>query len=303
MTKPTNGPGLASAADREMLTDLWVRSFDDPERYVRNFHGMLAKPENTVVYREDGQIVSAAYLIPADLHIGDEVYPSYYFYAASTHPDFRRRGFMEQIIRFSRTLCEERGIDFLVLAPTGNDLYQYFSRFGFRANFYLKTTQLDRGQLLALAEKLDPSAPEETGAAGMPPVTEMLRVRNDTLRAGSYLEFDPQTLQYMLFEHLFRGGKTLLKEDAYVLYRLTEEDDGTTTLTVRELCSASAPEKLLRTLATVDADRYILNLPAYDNLRGGKTSTGRAGMDLAVSKRAVKAERAMKNAYIGLTMS
>lgn len=301
-TKKTDGTGLASRADFEALTDLWARSFDDPEPYIRNFHTLLAEPENTVVFRDGDRIVSAAYLIPADLHIGDETYRAYYFYAASTHPDHRRHGYMEQVIRYCRTLCEERNIDFLVLVPAGNDLYQYYSRFGFRANFYLKTTQLDRQQLLTLVEKLDPEEPEETETTGLPPVTEMERVRKAALSGGSYLEFDRKTLQYMLFEHLYRGGKTLLQEDAYVLYRLEEEDDGTTTLTVKEFCSAAAPEKLLRALTAVDADRYILNLPAFDTIRGGKTSTGRAGMDLAVSKRAVKAERTMKNAYIGLTM-
>lgn len=302
MSKKTAGPGLAAPADREALIDLWSRSFGDPEPYIRNFHTLLAEPENTVVFRDGDRIVSAVYLIPAVLHIGEEDYAAYYFYAASTHPDHRRHGYMEQVIRYCRSLCEERDIDFLILVPAGNDLYQYYSRFGFRANFYLKTTQLDRQQLLTLVDKLDPEEPEDPGEAGLPPVTEMQRVRAAALSGGSYVEFDRETLQYMLFEHLYSGGKTLLQEDAYVLYRLNEEEDGKTTLTVRELCSATAPEKLLRALAAVEADRYVLNLPAFDSLRGGKTSTGRAGMDLAVSKRAVKAERTMKNAYIGLTM-
>ncbi|MBO4383457.1 MAG: GNAT family N-acetyltransferase [Clostridia bacterium] len=301
MTKQLTGPGLASRADFGVLADLWARSFDDSERYIRNFQSLLAEPENTVVYREKGQVVSCAYLLPAVLHIGDNTYNAYYFYAAATDPDYRRRGYMEQVIRYSRTLCEERDIDFLILVPAGNDLYQYYSRFGFRANFYLKTTQLDREQLLALVEKLDPAAPESDEGTGLPAPTEMLRVRRESLAGGSYLDFDGKTLQYMLFEHLYCGGKTLLTEDGYVLYDL-KEDDGTVTLNVKELCSSDAPEKLLRPLSAIEADRYVLNLPAFDSIRGGKTSTGRAGMDLAVTPRAVKAERTMKNAYIGLTL-
>ncbi|MBQ8084279.1 MAG: GNAT family N-acetyltransferase [Clostridia bacterium] len=296
------GPGLASGADFETLTELWTLSFGAPAPIIRNIQTLVADPDRTVVYREDGKAVAGAYLLETTLHIGDDTYSAYYLFAAATHPDFRRKGYMGQIIRYCRTLCEERDIDFLVLVPTDNDLYKYFSRFGFRANFYLKTTQLDREQLLAMVEKME--LPEEETSdepAGFVP-TEMHAIRLASLKDGSHVEFDRQTLQYLFFEHVYRGGKTILLEDGYVLYDLTTDDTGDTVLKVRELCAAEEPGRLLQKLSDIEADQYVLNLPAFDSLRGGRTSTGRAGMDLAVSKRAVKAERTMKNAYIGLTM-
>ncbi|MBP5272322.1 MAG: GNAT family N-acetyltransferase [Clostridia bacterium] len=296
------GPGLASGADIEMLTALWSSSFGDPEPLIRNFLTVVASNENTVVYREDGRVVSCAFLIPATLHIGRDTYRAYYFYAAATLPDERRQGYMEQVIRFSRSLCEERGIDFLVLVPTNNDLYQYFSRFGFRANFYLKTTEMDRGQLTALAEKMVSGDGEEAAVPVAFAPTEMQAIREQALAAGSWLEFDRSTLQYLFFDHVFRGGKTLLLPDGYALYELSEDDSGERVLKVRELCSVGDPGKLLKELVAVEADRYVLNLPAFDSIRGGRTATGRAGMDLAISKEAVRAERSMKNAYIGLTL-
>lgn len=295
-----SGPGLASGADYETLTELWSLSFGDPAPFVKTLQTLIASPDRTVVFREDGRSVAGAYLLESTLHIGDETFTAYYLFGAATHPDYRRKGYMGQIIRYCRTLCEERNIDYLVLVPTDNDLYKYFSRFGFRANFYLKTTQLDREQLLAMVEKMDVSEEETDTTAGFVP-TEMQEIRREALSGGSYLEFDRQTLQYLFFEHVYRGGKTILLEDGYVLYDLSADDTGETVLRVRELCGEAAQGNLLSKLSEVEADQYILNLPAFDNLRGGKTSTGRAGMDLAVSKRAVKAERTMKNAYIGLT--
>ena len=293
-----SGPGLASGADFETLAELWTLSFGAPAPMIRNIQTLIAEPDRTVVYREDGKAVAGAYLMETALRIGDESYSAYYFFAAATHPDYRRKGYMGQIIRYCRTLCEERDIDFLVLVPTDNDLYKYFSRFGFRANFYLKTTQLDREQLLAMVEKMELPEEDTADAAGFVPV-EMQAARLAALKDGSHVEFDRQTLQYLVFEHAYRGGKTILLENGYVLYDLSTDDTGDTVLTVRELCAADAPGRLLQKLSEVDADQYILNLPAFDSLRGGRTSTGRAGMDLAVSKRAVKAERTMKNAYIG----
>lgn len=296
-----NGPGLASGADFETLAELWSLSFEDSPAAIRNFLSMMADADRTVVYREDGRAVSGAYLLPSTLHIGDTDYSAYYFYAAATHPDRRRKGYMEQVIRYCRGLCEERGIDFLVLRPVSNELYQYFSRFGFRANFYTKTTQLDREQLLGMVEKLD--IPEEKTEKELPGFVPTLipEVRGTALAGGSYLAFDPGALQYLFFEHVLRGGKTILTEDGYVFYDLSTDPAGETVLSVRELCAKEAPEKLLRKLSEVQADQYILELPAFDTIRGGRTSTGRSGMDLAVSKEAVKAERTMKNAYLGLT--
>ena len=294
-----SGPGLAAPTDRENLQELWELSFGDPPAYIRNFRNFLAQDENTVVYRENGRAVSAVYLLDGVLHIGEETYSAYYFYAAATHPDFRRRGYMEKIIRYCRGLCEARNIDFLILVPAGNDLYQYYSRFGFRANFYLKTTELTREQLQGLADKLDPEPAEDILPGG---TTDLYPVRTEALAGGSYLEFDAKTLQYMFFEHAYCGGKAILTEDGYVLYSRKTEDGGEEVLTVKELCSRGRTGALLRQLLNETADRYVLNLPAFDPIRGGKTSTGRAGMDLAVSDRAARAERTMKNAYIGLTL-
>lgn len=298
MEQRLSGPGLATGADFEALTELWTLSFEDPEPFVRNFQRVLAEEARTVVYRENGTVVSGVYLVETTLHIGDTDYAAYCFTGAATHPEHRRKGYMEQVIRYCRGLCEERGIDFLVLVPSNNDLYQYFSRFGFRANFYLKTTQLDPEQLAALVEKM---AGEEGPAEELPGFVPTLvpRVREAALKEGTHLSYDPAALQYLFFEHLCRGGKTILTDDGYVLYDLTENDAGETVLHVRELCSAGDAGALLKKISERDADRYVLDLPAFDAIKGGKTSTGRAGMDLAVSKRAVRAERAMKNAYIG----
>lgn len=301
MATALTGPGPASGADFETLKELWSLSFGDKEPHLSNLLKMLTDPEHTIVFREEGRAFSAAFLREATLHIGENTYSVYYFFGAATHPDFRRKGYMEQIIRYCRTLCENRNIDFLVLAPNNNELYQYFSRFGFRANFYKKTTQLDRDQLASMVEKM---AGTETASDELPSFvpTAVPAVREAVLQDGAYLEYDSSTLQFLLFDHLYKGGKTIFLDRGYVLYDLYTNDAGEEVLHVKELCGKGNVGTLLQRVLEVEADQYILDLPAFDGIRGGRTSTGRAGMDLAVSKEAAKAERTMKNAYIGLTI-
>lgn len=301
MATVLNGPGLASGSDFESLAELLAFSFEEKAPLSRNLLKLLSETDKTVVFRKEGCPVSVAFLREATLHIAENTYSAYWFFGAATHPDHRRKGYMEQIIRYCRSLSEERGIDFLVLAPRNNELYQYFSRFGFRANFYQKTTQLEPEQLAAMVEKMDGSEASPEEGPGFVP-TAIPKVREAALRGGAFLEYDASTLQFLLFDHLSRGGKTILLEDGYALYDLSTDDTGETTLHVKELLGTESVGKLLRKVSEVEADRYILDLPAFDSIRGGRTSTGRAGMDLAVSKEAVRAERTMKNAYLGLTI-
>lgn len=293
-----SGPGLASGADFVALTELWTLSFGGPNSYIKTLHQLVADADRTVVFREKGRTVAGAYLIDATLHIGQQAYSAYYLFGAATHPDYRKKGYMGQLIRYCRTLCEERKIDFLVLLPTDNALYKYFSRFGFRANFYEKTIQLNREQLLELVENANLPDPEKESEF-VP--TNIESIRHTTFEDKTYLEFNREMVQYLLFEHVLCGGKTIFLKDGYALYKRSVDDTGATVLHARELLSENVLGTLLRELSTEEADRYILTLPAFDATRGGKTSTGRAGMDLAVSKRAVKAERSMKNAYLGPT--
>ena len=67
-----SGPGLASGADLETLAELWTLSFGAPAPMIRNIQTLIAEPDRTVVYREDGKAVAGAYLMETALRIGDE---------------------------------------------------------------------------------------------------------------------------------------------------------------------------------------------------------------------------------------
>ena len=104
------GPGLASGADFETLTELWTLSFGAPAPIIRNIQTLVADTDRTVVYREDGKAVAGAYLLETTLHIGDETYSAYYFFAAATHPDFRRKGVASRLIAEAEKALQKEGI-------------------------------------------------------------------------------------------------------------------------------------------------------------------------------------------------
>ena len=71
--------------DETGLRALWKLGFGDGDEFLDVFFGEVYTVGSAAVAEEDGQIVSAAYVVP----FGDKRY----IYAVATHPDFRGRGY------------------------------------------------------------------------------------------------------------------------------------------------------------------------------------------------------------------
>ena len=87
------------------LTDLWQTCFGDDDDYIGAFMRSRFVPERTLIGREDGKICSALYLLDGKVRIAGEAFDAAYLYAACTHPDFRSRGYMGELLRFAESLC------------------------------------------------------------------------------------------------------------------------------------------------------------------------------------------------------
>ena len=122
------------------LVRLWNTVFGDGEDYIR-----LITPYLDIVdcyaLKEDGIIVSAFYLLPAEIKKGDRIYKGSYLYAAATYEENRSKGYMSYLIK-EAIKDKENELDFISLVPADNGLYSYYSRFGFEPIMYNYRTQL-----------------------------------------------------------------------------------------------------------------------------------------------------------------
>ena len=87
-----------SWSERAELSRLWQIAFDDQPRAVRFFFQNRFRPEDCLVYRRDGKIAAALYLLPASLKIAGIAYRAHYIYAAATLPE------MDQLDMAARTV-------------------------------------------------------------------------------------------------------------------------------------------------------------------------------------------------------
>ncbi|MEG2080137.1 MAG: GNAT family N-acetyltransferase [Oscillospiraceae bacterium] len=141
---------LATKMDIPQLKNLWQACFFDDDFTINMFFDTCFLPCNTVVAKCEGEIVSAFYLIDAALIIDEKEYKSAYIYAAATLSDYRKKGIMSELLSFSEELCKKRNYDFQFLAPASDNLFDYYSKNGFKDGFFKKDIILNYNELESL---------------------------------------------------------------------------------------------------------------------------------------------------------
>lgn len=205
---------LATASDAGRLKQIWRECFGDPEPYIEFFFQNAFEPQKTVIFEADGQACSMFFLLDSTVWISGAEHQAAYLYAAATLPEYRSRGFMGRMIRFSGELCRAKGKDYIVLVPAGESLFDYYSRFGFQTYFY-DTTEVWR-----------PSS--NAWRAGQRPLPQadsltIEQIRRAAVRKSGGLMWNGIQLDYVLREHQFTGGEIFCTGFGYALYHRSSD--------------------------------------------------------------------------------
>ncbi|MGN0161478.1 MAG: GNAT family N-acetyltransferase [Lachnospiraceae bacterium] len=141
--------GYANESDINNLVSLWEESFHE-EYFAKKFFAELVNQKKTLVYREDGQVVSMLNMIPcryvsgegekvspkALSHDGNVDIRGAYLYALATRKEYRNRGIMSKLIREAVVQGEKLGCSFLYLMPADGKLYHFYEQFDFNVKAY-----------------------------------------------------------------------------------------------------------------------------------------------------------------------
>lgn len=125
------------------LKKLWFNVFGDEEEYIDLFFTKAYYHSDTFAEMLDGEIVSALYLLKADIKFGGSIYKGRYLYAAATLPEYRSRGYMAKLINEALSFAENERLDFIALVPADEGLYSYYKRFGFNEAMYKYRVDID----------------------------------------------------------------------------------------------------------------------------------------------------------------
>lgn len=184
--------GIADKSDIQCLKNLWCEVFDEDTEVCDIFFENIFKTCVSPVFRVNGKIVSSVFLLECNLNDAR----GFYVYCAMTKKDFRGKGYMGELLKFSDKIREDAGLDFLLLVPSEKSLFNYYSKFGFAPYCEKQTRKFDsfNGNIRDVKSVSS---------------KEYIAERNRILKGADKLYFPTQTVEYWLLSCMHYGGETV----------------------------------------------------------------------------------------------
>ena len=126
---------FATIEATSVIRRMWKTCFDDTEKFIDLYFSEKYKPENTLVYIVDGEIVSSLQMLPYTITFYGGKIPFYYLSGLCTLPEYRSKGYMNQLIKAAHDEMEKRNIPLSILIPAKETLYPFYEQYGYEQVF------------------------------------------------------------------------------------------------------------------------------------------------------------------------
>lgn len=270
-------------SDLKDIISLWKEAFGDTEDEIMFFISNKYKPENTLVYEADGQIVSMLFLLEGEMKINNSRYPSYYLYAACTLNKYRGKGFMSSLLDFAEKTAYDRGYYYICLLPASKSLYTYYEKYGYKPLFKKKILKIIPENTFSNSGYINPDS------------ENLFLLRENAFKDIDMFVWDKKSLEFAFEHHKLYGGQAVSNRKGYALYT-----QNNAIYNVKEYCftevSGNIPSRFEHT------KQIIINLPSEYTVDSNNYEIVDSGMMLAVNEEAENLIKIMKNPYLGLTL-
>ncbi len=156
----------ASKADMPEIRALWEVCFPDDTGFNDYYFTHIFTRDTTILYELDGRIAAMVQMLPYVLHAQGETVSATYIYGACTHPDFRRRHLMSELLEWSFAQDIQNGVAATMLIPQEKWLFDFYRPFGYQPAFALGTAAFSE-VLPVLHKGLRPMTPDDLPACEM----------------------------------------------------------------------------------------------------------------------------------------
>lgn len=127
---------------KEQVKALWRICFDDSEEFVEMYFRLRYKTEVTVAIQSGDEVISALQMLPYPMTFAGETVQTSYISGACTHPDFRSKGVMRELLSQSFARMLRNGVHFSTLIPAEPWLFDYYARMGYASVFNYSTKEI-----------------------------------------------------------------------------------------------------------------------------------------------------------------
>ena len=183
-------PGLAP-----QIAEFWRLCFVAIEAYIRFYMERAFRPEQVLVAYSGDRLSAMLTMVPVEATAQGRTLRGRYVFAVATHPDFQGRGISTALLEAAHQHMRTEGVDFSILVPAGDSLFNFYSKRGYTTASYLNIFEPEDGK----------EEPVVLTAANL----EELKPLRDSYFAGSalYCGWTAETLAFLGAECRYHGGE------------------------------------------------------------------------------------------------
>lgn len=120
---------------KEKVKELWRICFDDSEEFIELYFRLRYSNKDNITIQSGDEIISALQMLPyAMTYCGSEINTSYVS-GACTHPEYRAKGVMRELLSQAFTQMTRKGIVLSTLIPAEPWLFDYYQKMGYAPVF------------------------------------------------------------------------------------------------------------------------------------------------------------------------
>ncbi len=127
---------------KEQVKALWRICFDDSEEFIEMYFRLRYKTEVNVAIQSGDEVISALQMLSYPMTFCGGTVQTSYISGACTHPDFRNKGAMRELLSQSFARMLRNGVLFSTLIPAEPWLFDYYARMGYASVFKYSTKEI-----------------------------------------------------------------------------------------------------------------------------------------------------------------
>lgn len=120
---------------REKVRKLWKLCFNDSKEFVDMYFHLRYNSEVNVAIESGDEVIAALQMIPYPMTFCGSEVPTAYVSGACTHPDYRSRGVMRELLSQAFGRMYRNDVAFSTLIPAEPWLFDYYARMGYVTAF------------------------------------------------------------------------------------------------------------------------------------------------------------------------
>lgn len=131
---------------REKVKDLWKLCFNDSEEFTEMYFHLRYNNDTNIAIQSGEAVIAALQMLPYPMTFeGKDIHTSY-ISGACTHPDYRNRGVMHELLAQAFTRMLHHNVALSTLIPAEPWLFDYYARSGYAPVFrYAEKTFIASG--------------------------------------------------------------------------------------------------------------------------------------------------------------